>query len=454
MRTRLLLTIVVAMGLLLAACGSSNKSSSGGSPTSTAPAYTPTKTLGTGVTDKAIKIGIALSDFKCIENIPDAVQQIRTNQQQNYQVYIDAINNSGGVDGRMLDPVYDEFCPIPNATLYAQVCTHFTDDEHVFAVLGNFYDPSGVAQACLAKTHKTIFIGFDLTRAIVSKSPPGMVIYPGSFPERADAALGELLQQDNKLQGKTVGILADSSAKEVVKEGITPILKKLGVKQGSTATLQAAGADTTAAQAQLDAAIAKWQSEGVDTVWITGENVASAIFVKKLRAKMPNVELVTDVGDTDTFGQGQQEAGANPNPYTGLLTANGITKDEYIKGPNWKHCNDIWKAAHNGADAPTNPLPNPGGLPIDQYGSINDACQVTALFHDIAAKVGPYLNDNNWVHTVDTFGPITNYGGGPYASLSLNKYDIDDTFRLVEFDPTIPPHGDWKPLTDMKNISS
>jgi len=270
MRTRLLLTVVVVMGLLLAACGSSNKSSSGGSTTSTAPAYTPTKTLGTGVTDKAINIGIALTDFKCIENIPDAVQTIRTNQQQNYQVYIDAINNAGGVGGRTLDPVYDEFCPIPNATLYSQVCTHFTDDEHVFAVLGNFYDPSGVAQACLAKTHKTIFIGFDLTRAVVAKSPPGMVIYPGSFPERADAALGELLQQDNRLQGKTVGILADSSAKDVVKNGITPILKKLGVKQASTATLQAAGADTTAAQAQLDAAIAKWKSEGANVVWITG----------------------------------------------------------------------------------------------------------------------------------------------------------------------------------------
>src|SRR5207245_2307412 len=84
--------------------------------------------------------------------------------------------------------------------------------------------------------------------------------------------------------------------------------------------------------------------------------------------------------------------------------------------------------------------------------SINDACQSLSLFHDVATRVGKYLNTANWVYTVDHYGPIANRGGGPYASLRQGKYDFDDTFQLQSFDPTIPPTGNWKTLTPYENI--
>jgi hypothetical protein len=57
------------------------------------------------------------------------------------------------------------------------------------------------------------------------------------------------------------------------------------------------------------------------------------------------------------------------------------------------------------------------------------------------------------VYTVDNYGPIANRGGGPYASLRNGKYHFDDTFQLQSFDPTIPPTGNWKPLTPYQNIA-
>jgi ABC-type branched-subunit amino acid transport system substrate-binding protein len=454
MRGRIAATLGVVLVVVLAACSSSAKTSTGTPTTTAASNFVPTTTLGTGVTANAIKLGVALPDFKCVENIPGAVDSIRANQQAIYDTYINAINASGGINNRKIDPVYDLFCPIPDATTLAQQCTKLTDDDKVFAVIGNFYDPTGVAQACLAKQHHTPYLGFDLTKQIVEKSPGGYVIFAGSYPERADAVLGQLLKQNNTLQGKTVAILSDSDNKNVAKNTIEPIVKSLGVKTGSTAVLQATSADTTEARAQLDAAIEKWKTEGVDTVWITGENVASTIFVKILKQQMPNVTLVTDVGDTLGFGQGQQKAGANPNPYAGIITVTGLTKQQYLASDNWTYCNNIWKAAHNGQGAPTELQPNPGGLPIDTYGSINDACQLTSLFQQLAAKTGPYLNDNNWVHTVNTYGPIVNRGGGQYASLGVNKYDFDDSFQLASFDPTIPANGDWKPQGALQNITN
>ncbi len=458
MRVRVVATLSVVLMVVLAACGSSSKSSTGttgGTTGTTVPAYTPTTDLGTGVTASTIKLGVALPDFACVQNIPGAIDSVRSNQQAIYQTYIDAINNSGGIDNRKIVPVYDLFCPIPNATLFAQQCTKLTDDDKVFAVIGDFPDGTGVAQACLAKQHKTPYVGFLLTKSIVAKSPPGMLVYAGSYPERVDAVLGQLLKQNNTLQGKTVAILSDTDNRTAAKNTIEPIIKQLGVKVGSTAVLQANNQDTTAALAQLSAAVEKWKTEGVDTVWITGENVATSIFVRPLKQQMPNITIVTDTGDAVIAAQGLQKAGVKPNPFDGMITATGLTKDQYLASANWKFCDDIWKAAHNGQEAPTQLQPNPsGGLPVDTYGSINDACQLTTLFQQIANKVGPYLNVNNWVHAVNTYGPIINRGGGQYASLGLNKYDFDDSFQMATFDPTIPANGDWKPQGQIQNFTN
>ncbi len=75
------------------------------------------------------------------------------------------------------------------------------------------------------------------------------------------------------------------------------------------------------------------------------------------------------------------------------------------------------------------------------------------IFHDIAVRVGKNLNATTWAAAVNSYGKITNRGGGPYASLHSGKYDIDDSFRLVAFDSSIPPSGDWKPLTPLEDIT-
>ena len=44
--------------------------------------------------------------------------------------------------------------------------------------------------------------------------------------------------------------------------------------------------------------------------------------------------------------------------------------------------------------------------------------------------------------------------GSVYASLHTGKYDADDGFRLVTFDSTIPPQGDWKGLSPILNAAN
>src|SRR5438128_3807001 len=140
--------LLLAVALVLAACGSGTKTGTStttnagsGSSGSNAPI---SKTLGTGVTDKTIKIGVALVDFKCIAPY---IQTTRIDEFKVYDAFIADINAKGGVAGRKLVPVYHTFCPIVPAPALA-LCTQFTEDDQVFAVLGDFVDLTGQAQPC------------------------------------------------------------------------------------------------------------------------------------------------------------------------------------------------------------------------------------------------------------------------------------------------------------------
>ena len=206
---------------------------------------------------------ISLIDFSCIAQFTNS---IRIGQPAIYQTFIDYVNQHGGIAGRKIVPVYKLFCPIGTATVLA-ACTSLTEDSQVFAVLGTFYDPSGDAQTCVAAQHHRVLLTFDLTQAIMNKSPAGLIVNAGSNPERLVRVLLELLAKQGTLKGRTVGVLGDTAGATTVNGTILPGLKKLGVKVRTTGLLTITGSDTTAAQSQLDSFIERWKTEHVDTVF-------------------------------------------------------------------------------------------------------------------------------------------------------------------------------------------
>ena len=463
---RFLVTLTVVLALVAAACGSSSKSGGGTSTTSAAPGngattttapVVLTKTPGTGVTADSIKLGVSLIDFKCIQQFIDFT---RPNQQAIYQAFIDDVNNKGGISGRKIVPDFNTECPLtPTSDLLVQVCTHFTDDDKVFAVIGNLSDAAqdSAIHTCIAKQHKTPVVTFQVTQAMFDEVPPGMLIFPGTTPERSSAVLFELLKKQGVLDGKKLAVLAQQTSQVSVKAVVLPAIKKSGVKTGTTAYLTINGSDTTAPQQALDSFIERWKSEGVNALYITGQNAVTKQFVEKVTKQIPGITLLTDTSDALSQGQDETKAGANPNPYEGMYLAGGIRAADYAKSENWKYCAAIYKAA-TGKEAPGPEAVlkvTVGGKELtDQtYNTINDACQMVSTFSQIAAKMGQYPNTENWVSVVNSFGPIVNRGGGPYASLRQGKYDDDDTFQLQQFDSSLPPNGNWKALGGLQNIS-
>jgi len=460
-RRRVLVAVVVAIAVTLAACGSSSKTTSGGGGNSAATTTTTpvvSKTLGPGVTADSIKLGISLIDFKCIQQFIDFT---RPNQQAIYQAFINDVNDKGGINGRKIVPDFNTECPLSSTSdLLLQVCTNFTDDDKVFAVMGNLSDAaqSAALHTCIAKKHNTPVVTFQVTQDMFKQVPPGLMIFPGTTPERSSAVLFQLLDKAGVLKGKKLAVFAQQTSQPSVKSAVLPAIKKTGVATGTTAYVTINGADTTAAQSQLDSFIERWKSEGVNALYITGQNAVTKQFVEKIVKQMPGVTLLTDTSDALSQGQDETKAGANPNPYEGLYLAGGYRAHDYATSDNWKYCAAIYKAQLGKvAPGPESVLKvNVGGKELtDQtYNTINDACQMVSTFAEIVNKMGQYVNAENWVATVNSYGPIVNRGGGPYASLRQGKYDDDDTFQLQQFDSALPPNGNWKALGDLQNISS
>jgi ABC-type branched-subunit amino acid transport system substrate-binding protein len=458
---RVLRLAVIGLVVVAAACGSSSKNasaptstpgatSSGGGATTTT-VFTPTdKSLGQGVTATTVKVGVMMIDYKCVEQFVDTVEP---DQQATFQIFIDDLNAKGGVAGRKIVPVYKSYCPIDNSTELA-ACTSLTDDNQVFAAIGTFYDPSGNAQLCFSKQHHTVVIADSLTQALVDRGPPGLMVTPNITPERRLQVIMTLLKKGATLSGKTVSVVDIASDKPRVTKVVVPALKDLGVKRGADATLSIAGTDTTAALTQLNSFIERWKSDGTNALVLVGDEVSSKQFVEKIKAAIPEMIFIADSSGVLDAGRDEQKAHVAPNPYAGIISAEGQTGIEHDKTPHFTFCAGIWeKATGRKVPSPNVVVKLPNGKQNGIYPEVEDACLFTQFFKTIATRVGRYLNNTNWVHAVDNFGAIDDMST-LYASLHTGKYDADDTYGLVGYDTTIGEDGDWTHVTPVQNVIS
>jgi hypothetical protein len=288
---------------------------------------------------------------------------------------------------------------------------------------------------------------------MVDKAPPGMLVTPDILPDRRVKIIVSLLESQHTLAGKTVAVLADSNASARVDQVIEPALKAMGVKQGSTGIVSISGVDTTNAQGQLDSFNEKWKTQHVDALMLAGPGVESKQFVEKVRAVFPSITIVADSTGILTGAQDEQKAHVDPNPYTGMITAEGRTGLQHTKTAHFKMCTAIFeKKTGIKVPLPTVVIKLRDGRQNSIYGESEDACALVTMFKLIATRVGKNLNNANWTAAVDNFGTI-DIPSTDFASLHAGKYDADDTYGLVAYDPTIGDAGDWKQLTTVVNVS-
>ena len=447
-RSRTLLVGAVVVAVVSASCGSGSKSSSppaSGTTATTAPSAPVSKTLGVGVTASTIKLGFVLIDYNAVKQY---IHNTDGNQEQTYRVFVNDINQHGGILGRKIVPEFYTYVSIGSTGPLA-ACTALTQDQKVFATIGVLYDPTGAGQLCFTNQNHSILITHEVTQAIIAKATPGLMTTVDLTPERTVDVLVSLVKKEGTLKGKTVAILGEPTTKASVTSTIEPAVKALGVKTGDTAIISINGTtDTTAAQAQLDSFIEKWKTEGVNAVVLSGDDVVATQFVEKLRARIPNVTLLTDSAASAMHNAMSEP---NPNPYDGMLTAQGLSAQANFEQPSFQACATKYQDAIGTAViAPADLKPGPDGNKVEVYDAMEVSCEDLAFFKYVAEKVGPYLDNANWTRTMNSLGAIDNViPGTPFASIHAGKYDASDTAGLASYDPTIE---DFKLVTPLLNV--
>jgi hypothetical protein len=218
-----------------------------------------------GVTADSIKIGITYVDTDALVGV--GLDYDLGDHEAVYRALIDDINESGGIHGRQLEPV---FAPIdPTGTASAeQSCLQMTEDDDVFMITGFLL---GDAVLCPVETHETAVVGGQMTPERLERAAaPWITWQPDSdMPE----TVVRTFEQRGELDG-TVGLFG-AVADEAEVDRVEAVLEDLGVEVAEKGISDAPVGDTAAIQAAVKVIAQRYQAAGVDRLVVVGASGAN-----------------------------------------------------------------------------------------------------------------------------------------------------------------------------------
>ena len=123
----------------------------------------------------------------------------------------------------------------------------------------------------------------------------------------------------------------------------------------------------------------------------------------------------------------------SPNPYDGMLTAEGYSTQGQFELPSFQACAKTYQdAIGQKVIAPDDLKAGPDGNKVEVYDAMEVACEDFTFFKYVADKVGTYLNDENWINRPTTWATSTTSSRvRTTRSIYTGKYDADDDSGLA-----------------------
>ena len=295
----------------LAACSSSSNESSGGGGNTT------------GVTDTAIKIGLAVSDLDGLRASGIALAPALTTQNLSKRItsYFDEWNAAGGINGRKVEPVVMTWDPVKPATAQ-KVCDDATINNQIFA----FINSNGMGAKyieCIAAAGVPTFFG-DVAPQSAHDTGFLMTISP-SAEINASSGVKAAIDAGQIPKGAAVGILSGNGPEHVAataaaKTALEANGNKITVAQVNTLqgdpgiqntesaaavnTFKAAGITNAVIALQFTASGGFWDNAGGNNWQFTFLDVASSMCTaygaKSLKPSAVGGTCYTVFGDSTT----------------------------------------------------------------------------------------------------------------------------------------------------------
>ncbi len=227
-------------------------------------------TSNRGVSKTAINVVFPVVAINSLAGKEGFAQDKEYNEQiPAINLYVNQINKSGGINGRKVNPIIEQFDPTSDANMQA-LCRQWTEGSPpVFAVLDGIGTWLGDNQLCVAQQGQTPLLSAWSTTTNWTNLGSPYLWWTGADMAPVLAATVQWGMSSGRLgHGKKVGVVVSDQAADqsALNDALLPDLKKIGitpvVETVAGSTSQTA---TTNSDAQL--AVEKFKSEGVQSVF-------------------------------------------------------------------------------------------------------------------------------------------------------------------------------------------
>lgn len=349
-----------------------------------------------GVTSGSIRIGITYVDLASVAQFTHNLSQ--GNYKAVYQALIDAINKSGGIDGRKLHAYYEAVSPLGSAPA-AAACTQLTEDDQVFAVLGFFENDDPL---CYVQLHQVPIIGGTMTTQQLASAKAAW-FSTSPIDNHLEVAAVRVAAKAGVFRGKKVAVMSLSSAPAGLSNSVIGALEKSGVKPVATATVIENFGDPIGSLQQIGVVAEKFQAAGATVVVPVGQAALTWGDATAGGTYHPHI-VAPSFSAIATYATGQ---GADPAVMDGAVSVSTLPAANGTKSVGWsdpamQQCLHTVEAAGQRVLPPTVVHRNGN----DSYVSVAVACQDLALFKSIALKAGKDLTAGTFWKAGDSLGSV------------------------------------------------
>lgn len=375
-----------------------------------------------GVTSTAVKVGIAVPDFELLAqyNVPN----YHGSNEVAFPPFIDAINEAGGIFGRMIEPVYVSYDFLDPATQDA-ACVEFADDEEVFIVL---YGMLAANNLCLTELNDVMVIteGFQ-TAPFVEASDDTLWLSLNAGDDAIAGIMAGTLAEGGFLDGKTVGIIG--SVDEPV-DAVKAVLDDKDIPAIAVVTV-AGSDDPTAFTAEIGLVAEQFRVGGVDFIIdVVGAATATEGFIQAgFTPEMAFISLDATVGGISDTSIIDGALSVSQAPDASFWFDDPVFKEECIDpivAANPELADQFLVLPDGDAQA--------GGEPNWALPTLT-ACNMTRLLKQAGELAGAELTNETFAAALEELGSIEilGYGQGSFR-FSDGKWDLLDQFEVQRYD--------------------
>ena len=356
--------------------------------------------------------------------------------------FVNAINDAGGVNGRMINPMIVDSDPTNESAMRA-LCKQWTEGSPpVFAVLDGLGSWTGDNELCITQEGHTPYIGQWTTVTNWTQEGAPYLWWTGPDQAQILATVVSWGKSSGLLDNAhRVGIVAGNRTSDQValNQYLLPDLRKAGITNPLVETLPANPSDTAATNAAAPLVDQRLKAAGVKSVIplipfnaffpFLAQEVAQNYFPKLLLS-----DYESSIESTLGLIPIPYEKGLDHQPGVTVETLGGTdapipeSQGGYI--PSVNSCYETWKA-HNKPTSNVSPY-------IEEQGPIVSWCQVIRLFAAAALGAGPNLDRRTFVQSMSR---VQNFPGTltPTLSFGPDKYAGPTQYQVVELYNNDPP---------------